>query len=771
VVYGRSGQGVLCTHWGVRGLVGPLIVWPSVRKNSGSGGTAGGKLPPTTSLPPDPRDPRTWPATISAAEIEELLKPILKEGASISYTALQTLTATGEFDSASRLFTPCLQPTQMGPLDVQKYLDKHLNNVDQLIAMELVERSTVIDKLARRLEPTPGNSKRRVISMYSCRGSGKTAVLKYLAGNTLYDSTAAGRIIVRDCSAAKTEDWMKQLLDERNPSAALCSLVCAHVREVTGQPMKPEPGQDLAQVYEQWIRATKERFNLNDKQSSKLRPIILLDTCEKLAVPFPQRKHRPSENNPAPREYTVLEAFCFEVPVPEAIVAFGCNASIDMSDPTILTEADVTTLSALPPLSFNGYREATGIRCWKSQVDFPLVRPLYELAGGIPRLLRAAHKPFRISLAGGAWKAVSTGMKLWREDCQGIYEYESGTPHKYSLMLASSTKFPVTENQEVILPPDAELTTPSTNMTYREASEKSMCAQVWNDVVKTRNESIRVVVPPILLTDETNFGMSKVPIKPSELHPLLGEENLKKLRSSPDKRGCLFEKPFLHSLYARYLLVWWRKLRTPSSTGQFLTPTGPDSGWVPLGEVLAGALSAEGRAKLQGIEVCLQDGLQNPESKSGDYNCALANSVTWTGGVNPSAHHDAYIWCRAPAKASASFGGVTIRDADPVTNAMALQLRHGQPKENEEIYRQTFEKPDGQHHLALPLLVVYRDWATRDEGERRWKNIALKRLSEDQRKALPSRVVFVDASAMSSTAWLDLVSVGEENGGEGDSAN
>jgi hypothetical protein len=617
------------------------------------------------------------------------------------------------------------------PVDAQKYLDKYLNTKDP-IDMKLVERSHWIARLTRLLsKPTPSLQKRKVICMYSCRGSGKTALLKYVAGKQLREWTAAGRILVRDCREAEKKEkpnWVEQLLVKRDPASALCHLVCAHVKEVTGQTI--EPKNDPARAYDLWIRATKNRFDLDDAQSKRLRPIIMLDTCETLALEsFPELRRKVK----ASRYYTALEAFCLEVPAPEAIVVFGCNASIS-TDPLTLIVANVIPLSGLLPLSVKGYEEAAA-QSWDSTADDEVLIPLHELAGGIPRLLRSAHERYDVSLAHGAWDAVSTGMEEWREQCQSMYPHDSDCPRMYSMLLASATKFVVSGTQEVILPPREELRgPPPAKMSYKEATEASLCGRVQTSGSQLADDSsMTIVVPPILAGDETDFGMRKLPITPSQLHPLLESPRLK-LRTSPDVRGRLFEKPFLYSLYARYLLVLWKNQRSSSA-----------SGWVPLEEFLAGAVSDAGRENLKGIEVCLKRGVKE-SPRRGDDKHAKPDTVTWTGGANRSAHHDAYLWCRTSGQPSGEF-----------PHGMALQLSHGKEKEAREIYRQTFVSPDLRRPLALPLLVVCNDRAARDEAERRIKNNAIKGLSKEQRRALQSRVVFVDASAMSSTAWLKLV--------------
>jgi hypothetical protein len=93
---------------------------------------------------------------------------------------------------------------------------------------------------------------------------------------------------------------------------------------------------------------------------------------------------------------------------------------------------------------------------------------------------------------------------------------------------------------------------------------------------------------------------------------------------------------------------------------------------------------------------------------------------------------------------------------------MALRLRRGQPNSNREMYDQIFPTARSWNPLPLPLLVVHLDRAACEEGERWLKNIADSGLNEDEHKALLSRVVLVDASAMSPTAWLKLVKQKED---------
>jgi hypothetical protein len=674
-----------------------------------------------TAVEPDPREPNTWRRDISVSDMKALVKPILKKAACPPYKSIRVLVKRSDFDSARELLQKHLRPFQSAWLDVQRYLDDYLNNKEQLITMPLAERDPWICQLKRDLcQSTPSSTKPQVISLSSCRGSGKTTLLKYVAGNTLHDWTAAGRIIVRDCNKAAIEEkWAEQLLwGNRDPALALCNLVCAHVEEVTGTTIEPE-ARKPSKAYELWISATKKRFNLDDTQSKKLRPIILLDTCEIFALEeFRWKRHSSTKE-----ASSALEAFCFVVPAPYAIVVFGCYSAIT-TDRVVLANANVSSLRTLPPLTLKGYDEATGY--WKTRVHRGVRVPLHELSGGLPRLLQLAHLRYEVSLAEEAWDAVSEGISIWREKGQELYQ-QSASTHTYSL-LASATKFPVRGNEQVILPPDVALPKDTQKMTYRQATEQSMCA-----LIEPEHGPVTVVVPPVLLAERNEFGM-ETPIKPSQLHPLLFEETLEleRIRSLPNARCLHFEEPFLHSVYARYLLVWWRQQR------EFCN----NSAWVPLEEVLVGALSKDDEIRLKGIEVSLKGGVADTP-RSGDYGHAVQDSVTWASSKNRTAHHDAYLWCRVAGS----------KDACP----MALRLRRGQPNSNREMYDQIFPTERSRSPLPLPLLVVHLDRAACVKGERCLKNIGDSGLNEDEHKALLSHIVFVDASAMSPTAWLKLV--------------
>jgi hypothetical protein len=660
------------------------------------------------------RDPRTWPKGIKAKEIEELLKPILKDGAVVNFTALESLANDVEaLEAINSVLAPKLRPLAIGLLNVDQYVHRHLPDSSEDVP-KLIEREDWCELAKAKICKGQPTNKVHVVSLYSCRGSGKTAFVKHMAKVELKAWTAAGRVIVRDCSAARrgVQHWVK-LCEQDKTLEALCSLIRDHVKEVTGQEMDPTITQ-AKDAYASWIAHTATRFCLTEDQSKALPPIILLDTCEVLAtVNSPSQKHKSGT------ELTALEAFCIRVPNSYSILACGCTTSIEKSD-VMLRDAVVTELPALKPLSVEGYRRAAS-ECWNTPVDPELAEPLHELGAGLHRLLRRAHEPFSVSLGRKAWNAVSIGLDAWHQNCRELFnETTLRSVEAYSLFLASTTKLSVQENEPVIIPPGAQMDPTRPAMTYRLATERSLAARIGDKQMPLR----RVVVPPILFTDASMFDITP-PIKPSQLHPLLDTENLLSVRSSAMERGKLFEKPLLYSVYGRYLLTSWRRSRNGAG----------DADWVSLEEVFQGALSDRGRSDLRGTEVCLKNGVDE-KPDGGSLTNAKPGYVTWTGGVNPTAHHDSYLWCR--------------QGVNGQPQPMALQLgHHGDIKAKYQLRSQTLRRkhkaaPKRQRQLELPLLVAYKDLEARNRGEANWDG--------------PQKIVFIDASAMSSIAWLDLVS-------------
>jgi hypothetical protein len=297
------------------------------------------------------------------------------------------------------------------------------------------------------------------------------------------------------------------------------------------------------------------------------------------------------------------------------------------------------------------------------------------------------------------------------------------SPQTYPLFLASSTKFPVKADDEIVLPPEVSPTSvPS--MTYDQATIRSLAARVGD--ADTIHRVTRVVVPPIIVPDGTDFGIPREYIKPSQLHPFLLPENLEKLRTSPTNRGNMFELPFLYAVYARYLLVSWGS---------------QNAEWVPLTSVFRCALLKKDEQRLTSIEICLKAGVDEKPTGPSIHD-AKPNAVTWTAGVNSNAHHDAYIWCRKRNK-----------NGQSEEHAMALQFRHGQPKTNSELDKELLERRRTTGVLKLPLFVVYADKTTQEEGARNWSE----NRPQGKKGGFPA-VVFVDASAMSSCSWLTFVS-------------
>ena len=107
------------------------------------------------------------------------------------------------------------------------------------------------------------------------------------------------------------------------------------------------------------------------------------------------------------------------------------------------------------------------------------------------------------------------------------------------------------------------------------------------------------LVPPVLMAcEKPMFGIS-----PDNLWPLLKDRHLLQVgvvqnqRDAEKRRVECFQEAFVYSLFARYLLIKWK-----SNTKE---------GWVPLADVLAGAINDGGACSK--LEVNFADGVAQPK--------------------------------------------------------------------------------------------------------------------------------------------------------------
>ena len=625
-------------------------------------------------------DPATWPSNSDAAKIEEMLKPHLLSAASPpNYESFAWLLQKSDFDSISHILRLMVRPPVPNKVDAVAYLDKHLNNNNDPMSMNLVVLDKHITTVRSALEQQKIVDKRFVVWMYSMRGSGKTQFLKWCVHNVFKSRLEHGRVIVRCCDRASRRDseWMKEAvrLDEKK---ALCSLIWEHLKEVIHYSGKRFKAVDVA--YETWKKTTREFYKIQTEDG--MEPIILLDTCEMLRGKIhPTWKHSETFI-----PYTMLEAFALHIPAPHGCIVVGCNAGIT-STSLVLTQANVTPLDPLPLINTTDrYDEAA--RSWQATVDTEMKMPLVELSAGVPRILRLASEKHRVSLDNGACRAVQDSFTTWRDSVRKRYPFEQQNKDLYfGCLLVSSTKFPFkNKTDEVPLPESAD----GYGKNFEDAVKKSIGALVKD------GDSWLFAVPPISAPD-----MEWHRIRPSDLHPYLGDEYSKHLGTSGSvDRGVPFEKCFLFALYGRYLLTKWKAK--------------PADDWVPLVDVLVNAVSPGKQSLLEGIDVNLSEGVK--KSTSGSFKSAEQLSITWNE-LNSNAHHDAYLWCRKDGEES----------------AMAIQLRHGNPKVISTLQKQLKETRDGAP-LRLPLLVVHQKDQT---------HLA------DEKKMVP-----VNADRMSRVAWL-----------------
>jgi hypothetical protein len=220
---------------------------------------------------------------MDAKSIKEFLKDKLTEERPTTFYQYIAHDFKGKnFSAIDTYLKPFLRPEKERRLDVRAYLDRYQNNTEQPLDMPLIERERDRERLANLLKSNQ-TEKTRIISLYSCRGMGKTSLLRSVAGNELREWTAAGRVIVRDCGKSALEEWWK--LAEKDPRQSVCSLIEAHLNEIIGARHKeskrsPNRRPCPRDAYADWITRTEQHFGLTPEQSKKLCPIIILDTCE-----------------------------------------------------------------------------------------------------------------------------------------------------------------------------------------------------------------------------------------------------------------------------------------------------------------------------------------------------------------------------------------------------------------------------------------------------------------------------------------------------------
>ena len=653
------------------------------------------------------------PSAATAQELWKVMAPLGLLVASAAFhktiidpnSVVSHLAEVRNLDNNSTWLTQCVEignfividfnPKRSLILDVEKYLNEHLNNNYDNASMPLQERESTLDTLEKCVAHITDSQKRNVVYCYSCRGTGKTQFLKRFVVKKKPKAAEHGRVIACCCEKMKNADWIERCL-AGDVTAGLCELVRYHVEYVTGQVQDKELYKTPADAYKRWRDETAKRFGIDAKADDEMRPLILLDTCEMLA----ERRHPRLTHTSTREKYTLLEALCLEVPAPESIFVIGCNAGINATT-FVLTSANVNELSPLRPLTEEGHRLAVA-KSWGVTIDEPVRVPLYHLAGGLPRVLRTAHQnPLQqVTLACGSWHAFANAFTAFKETAQSRYRI-SGANRKaaYACLLASTTKLPVELNTPIPMAP-AGKAGGHKRWTFSDAEKSSIGA--WDSTTK------QFVVPPITVTDDV-FAQT-VPIKPSELHPFLKSDVIERFaQRSALLRGQTFERPFLSAVYARYLLARWS--------------TKDDNAWVSLDQVLKGAIHETQEDAARKFEVNLKRGIV--EQKRGGYQSASKEALTYFGERSIT-HHDAYLWCRKKSSVN-------------VVHPMALRLRHGNPKlvgVLEEQLRQTRKTKSSKIHF--PLLAVNSQETAPHKGH-----------EED--------ILMVNADAMSSISWLWLI--------------
>ncbi|CUG89371.1 Bodo-specific multi-copy gene family, putative [Bodo saltans] len=552
-------------------------------------------------------DATTWPKHWGTADIKHILRKHLT-GPTVtpSYESLAALHKMGDTKSLTQLLSSFVKPPAPTEVDGVDYLAKHVNNVLDSPMMELQDRHGNLTALDAALSTHSRTTETRNVAFCSSpRGTGKSQFIKWLVFMKRLDAMKCGRVIVRCCDKTahdstdrKRPTWIAQVLEDRaltqarkfhaqqsdatSTAAGLCELIRTHVEAVTGASQELSHYCDPQTAYATWMSETTRHFKI-PKDKSNVDPLIILDTCEILS----EHDHKSLVHKHSGKPYTLLEAFCLAVPAPHSILAIGCNAQIDASDPQYSSQTNATNVGPLLPLSEQGGRKAHS-ESWKSNIDARMIVPLHNLTGGVPRLLRLAHmkQPQTMSLASRSLNSFSRYFEVYSAAARSQYPVQPAwLSQAYTCLLVSSTKAKV--NGSDIIPVNPLWKDSTKSLTYAEATTMSMGSYDPNTKC--------FMVAPITFGDIV-VTKPNAPILPSQLHPLLDADVVARCGMYSDaERAKLFMNSFLYAVYARYLLARWEN---------------NSSAWVSLAKVFHGAVPSDQMSLLERYEVNIANGVR-----------------------------------------------------------------------------------------------------------------------------------------------------------------
>ena len=617
-------------------------------------------------------------STSSIQHAEEFLKDL---GKSLNPESLIFFSQTGKGYYDAEKFEATIK-RKVIPKEIDlDLLASAVNNHDMPVATPLVDRDTNVVQLTTILS-TPV-AKPLLISLFSMRGVGKTQFIKWLLFTLLSPQAKCGRVIVRCCGGMSDRDSWKKLAVEYQSDAALCALVQQHLTDVCGVEVS---FATVDEAFAAWWTTTKTQFGATDA----MLPLIILDTCEILIACNAAPKNHTTPRGGVRRQYNALELLAQSLPRDRrnTILAAGCNAVA--GDPYIFaTEINVQQMDPLTPLTRKGHLEAVE-RSWQSKIDMELSGVIHELSGGIPRILRQAHvRGLNVTLARGAHGALAECMQEFVRASGNMYCHcQEHLRVVYSCFLASATKFPVSREEPVPLPPpsdeEANLPIYVNRITFDHAVVLSIGAYT-----RHLNDTLRFVVPPVVV-GKLFAEKPWAPICAKNLAPVLDVDMQVKVgQGSCVDRGSPFEKTVVYALYARYLLVWWK--------------SNCASDWVPLADVLEGALTlaCSKRIKEMGLEVNISKGVSTVATAYKDVIKKQPNKLIWNCTVQ-SSHHDAYLSCRQRSSTTSPDEKATY-----VYAPVPIQCRHGIPKTNTQLAAQLMRrKGTSAKEIEFVLLSV-----------------------------------------------------------------
>eukprot|EP00455_Lapot_gusevi_P022978 TRINITY_DN2391_c0_g3_i4.p1 TRINITY_DN2391_c0_g3~~TRINITY_DN2391_c0_g3_i4.p1 ORF type:complete len:251 (+),score=-33.23 TRINITY_DN2391_c0_g3_i4:58-810(+) len=213
---------------------------------------------------------------------------------------------------------------------------KHYSRTSSLLPTPNI----ILDSIDMGLSSHPGCEERNIVLCDTgVSGNIHDTVRDFL--KTKRHAINAGRVII--CCGNTQTELVNRVLEARSTmmiDEAVCEMIRLHVERVCGRPQDPLNYCDPQTAYATWESET-EYFQSGGEKSKPLIVLVLDGVCEELG----KRAHPSLVHKSSGKPYTLLEGVCLAVPSPNGIFVIGRNAKIDATDPTFLSQANVTNVT------------------------------------------------------------------------------------------------------------------------------------------------------------------------------------------------------------------------------------------------------------------------------------------------------------------------------------------------------------------------------------------------------------------------------------------